>query len=89
MSVVEKFKENKKVMEVKMEQASKLADAAADEFIESIMTLVKDASVEEIKEFVELNDKTIATKDKMAVIAAYAESHNDIGGVVIIGSDKM
>ena len=52
MSVVEKFKENKKVMEIKMEQASKMADAAADEFTESIMTLVKDASVEEIKEFV-------------------------------------
>lgn len=85
MSVVEKFKENKKVMEIKMEQASKMADAAADEFTESIVTLVKDASVEEIKEFVELNDKVIDTEDKLAVIAAYLESHDDIGGVAIIG----
>lgn len=85
MSVVEKFKENKKVMEIKMEQASKMANAAADEFTESIVTLVKDASVEEIKEFVELNDKAIDTEDKLAVIAAYVESHDDIGGFAIIG----
>ena len=85
MSVVEKFKENKKVMEIKMEQASKMADAAADEFTESIMTLVKDASVEEIKEFVKSNDKTINAEDKLFIIAAYAESHDDIGGIAIIG----
>lgn len=85
MSMVEKFKENKKVMEIKMEQASKMADAAADEFTESIVTLVKDASVEEIKKFVESNDKTINTEDKMVIIAAYAESHDDIGGIAIIG----
>lgn len=85
MSMVEKFKENKKVMEIKMEQASKMADAAADEFTESIVTLVKDASVEEIKEFVESNDKAIDTEDKLVIIAAYAESHDDIGGIAIIG----
>lgn len=73
MSIVEKFKENKKVMEIKMEQASKMADAAADEFVKSIMTLVKDASVEEIKEFIELNDKTIDEEDKLFIIATYAD----------------
>lgn len=85
MSVVEKFKENKKVMKIKMEQASKMADDAANEFAESIMTLVKDASVEEIKELIELNDKTIDTEDKLFIIAAYAESHDNIGGIAIIG----
>lgn len=85
MSVVEKFKENKKVMEIKMEQASKMADDAANEFAESIMTLVKDASVEEIKELIELNDKTIDTEDKLFIIATYAESHDNIGGIAIIG----
>ena len=85
MNMVEKFKENKKVMEIKMEQASKMADAAADEFTESIMTLVKDASVEEVKEFVELNDKTIEMDDKLVVLAAFLESHDDICGVAVIG----
>lgn len=73
MSIVEKFKENKKVMEIKMEQASKMADAAANEFVKSIMTLVKDASVEEIKEFIESNDKTIDEEDKLFIIATYAD----------------
>lgn len=73
MSIVEKFKENKKVMEIKMEQASKMADTAANEFVKSIMTLVKDASVEEIKEFIESNDKTIGEEDKLFIIATYAD----------------
>ena len=41
--MLNKFKENKKIMEIKMGQASKMADEAAHEFIDSIHTLVKDA----------------------------------------------
>lgn len=49
--MLNKFKENKKVMEIKMDQASKMADEAAHEFIDSIHTLVKDASEEDLKKF--------------------------------------
>lgn len=48
-NMIEKFKENKKVMEIKMEQASKMADAAADEFVKTLGPLVKDASREDIE----------------------------------------
>lgn len=47
--MLNKFKENKKIMEIKMDQASKMADEAAHEFIDSIHTLVKDASDEDLK----------------------------------------
>lgn len=85
MSMVEKFKENKKVMEIKMEQASKMADAAAEEFIDSLKSLVKDASEEDFKQFLGANDEMIEAEDKLAVVAAYADTHNDIGGIAIIG----
>lgn len=48
-NMIEKFKENKKVMEIKMEQASKMADAAADEFVKTLEPLVKDASRRTLK----------------------------------------
>lgn len=38
-NMIEKFKENKKVMEIKMEQASKMADAAADEFVKTFVRM--------------------------------------------------
>lgn len=85
MSMVEKFKENKKVMEIKMEQASKMADAAAEEFIDSIKSLVKDASEEDLKQFLGANDEMIEAEDKLAVVAAFADTHNNIGGIAIIG----
>lgn len=87
MSMVEKFKENKKVMEIKMEQAHKLIDEASDEFIETIRSLVKDASVEDVKMFLESEDDNIDEMDKFAVVAAYAEENEDLG-VTIIGFKK-
>lgn len=86
--MVEKFKENKKVMEIKMEQASKMADAATDEFVDFIKSLVKDASEEDLKEFLNADDEMLEFEDKLAVIAAFAESHEDIGGIAIIGFEK-
>lgn len=86
--MIEKFKENKKVMLIKMEQANKLAEEAAEEFIESIKSLVKDASEEDIKMLMNLKDKEIDLDDKMAVIAMFAETHEDIGGIAIIGFGK-
>ena len=86
--MIERFKENKKVMEIKMDQASKMADEAADEFIDSIHALVKDASVEDLKKFLQAEDDMIELEDKLAVIAASANTHDDIGGIAIIGFGK-
>lgn len=88
MKMVEQFKENKKVMMIKMEQASKMADTAADEFIDSIKSLVKDASEEDLKGFLNTNDEMLDVEDKLAIVAAYAESHDNIGGITIIGIGK-
>lgn len=83
--MLNKFKENKKIMEIKMDQASKMADEAACEFIDSIHTLVKDASEEDLEKFLQAEDDMIELEDKLAVIAAFADTHDDIGGVAIIG----
>ena len=86
--MLNKFKENKKVMQIKMEQASKMADVAADEFIDSIKSLVKDASEEDLKVFLNTEDEMLEFEDKMAIVAAFAESHENIGGIAIIGIGK-
>lgn len=88
MKMVEQFKENKKVMMIKMDQASKMADDAAEEFIDSIKSLVKDASEEDIKVFLNTNDEMLEVEDKLAVVAAFAESHENVGGIAIIGIGK-
>ena len=87
--MLNKFKENKKIMEIKMDQASKMADEAAHEFIDSIHTLVKDASEEDLKKFLQAEDDMIELEDKLAVIAAFADTHDDIDGAVIIGFASM
>lgn len=87
MKMLETFKENKKVMQIKMEQASKMADAAANEFIDSIKSLVKDASEEDVREFLNANDDMLEFEDKLAVVAAWAEAH-DASGITIIGIGK-
>ena len=83
--MLNKFKENKKIMEIKMSQASKMADEAAHEFIDSIHALVKDVSEEDLKKFLQAEDNMIEPEDKLVVIAAFADTHDDIGGVAIIG----
>lgn len=82
-TLMEKFKENKKIMEVKMEQAVKLRDDAVEEFTDSIMSLVEECTEDELKVFATTSDDYIDGMDKMAVIAAYAEVHQDIDVVVM------
>ncbi|MBO6254654.1 MAG: hypothetical protein J6O49_13560 [Bacteroidaceae bacterium] len=86
--MIEKFKENKKVMMIKMDQASKMADEAAEEFISTLKPLVESASEEELKTFLQADDELIENEDKLAIIAAYAETHDDVGGIAIIGIRK-
>lgn len=83
--MLKEFKENKKFMEIKMEQASRLADEAANEFIDFIHTLVKDASDEDMKEFLEANDDMVDTEDKIAIIKAYLKTHEDVNGIIFNG----
>jgi hypothetical protein len=87
-NMIEKFKENKKVMMIKMDQASKMADEAAEEFISTLKPLVESASEEDLKTFLQADDELIENEDKLAVIAAYAETHDDVGGIAIIGIRK-
>lgn len=84
-NMIEKFKENKKVMMIKMDQASKMADEAAEEFISTLKPLVESASEEDLKTFLQADDELIENEDKLAIIAAYAETHDDVGGIAIIG----
>ncbi len=87
-NMIEKFKENKKVMMIKMDQASKMADEAAEEFISTLKPLVESASEEDLKTFLQADDELIESEDKLAIIAAYAETHDDVGGIAIIGICK-
>lgn len=87
-NMIEKFKENKKVMMIKMDQANKMADEAAEEFISTLKPLVESASEEDLKTFLQADDELIENEDKLAIIAAYAETHDDVGGIAIIGIRK-
>ena len=87
-NMIEKFKENKKVMMIKMDQANKMADEAAEEFISTLKSLVESASEEDLKAFLQADDELIENEDKLAIIAAYAETHDDVGGIAIIGIRK-
>lgn len=80
------FKESKKVMEIKMEQANKLANAAENEFLESIKSLVKNASVEDVQAFLNTNDDDIEEIDKMAIVTMFAEENDT--SIVAIGIRK-
>ena len=82
-NMIEKFKENKKVMVTKMEMANKMANEAADEFVNSLKHLAENASEEDIEEFINSDDDMIDKKDKLALIAMFADTHK-FGGVAII-----
>lgn len=86
-SMIEKFKENKKVMEIKMDQASKMADEAVEEFVNTLAPLVEDASEKDLREFLESEDEMIDHEDKLAIICEYAKAQ-DAGGIAIIGIHK-
>lgn len=86
--MLNKFKENKKIMKIKMDQAAKMADEAVNEFVDSIHTLAKDASEEELKNFLQAEDDMIKLEDKLAAVAAFADTHDDISGVKNIELDK-
>ena len=63
----------------------KLLMSSSIRFTHSIHTLVKDASEEDLKKFLQAEDDMIELEDKLAVIAEFADTHDDIDGVAIIG----
>lgn len=65
-----------------------MADEAVNEFVDSIHTLAKDASEEELKNFLQAEDDMIELEDKLAMVTAFADTHDDISGVKIIELDK-
>lgn len=79
--LLEKFKESKKVMDDKInaavEEVYKISDVVSKEFISNIHNLAKDVSEEDLREFLSVNDESITIEDKLVVIAAYAEAHDD------------
>lgn len=86
MKVAEALKSGKREMEIKFDQAKKkIVDSASDEFIESIKSLTESASEKELEEFFNCNDEAIDFEDKLAMIAAFAEHHDDVDGMAIIG----
>lgn len=92
MSMVEKFKNSKKTMMIKTEQAAKMANDAVDEFIDSVKSLAKDASEKDLEEILNTDDKMVEYDDKIAIVKAYVESrsetHKNLRGVVVISVDK-
>lgn len=85
MKTAEALKSSKKEMEIKFDQAKKIVDSVSDEFIESIKSLAESASEKGLEEFLNCNDEAIDFEDKLAMIAAFAEHHDDVDGMAIIG----
>lgn len=83
-NMIEKFRENKKVMVIKMEQANKIADEAANEFVDSLRPLVENSSDEDIEMFLRSDDDMINPEDKLAVIAILSSIRKSISGSIII-----
>lgn len=79
----DEFKEGKKAMEDKMTEAHKTIDCAIDEFIGKLKSLAKDMTEEELKQFLESDDEMVEEEDKLAIIAAFAETHKH--GIVALG----
>lgn len=82
MAMLEKFKEHKKEMEIKMEQAEKIADAAAEKFTGDLKTLVASATEEEFKEFIESESDAISDTDRMVAIMMFMETHEKNAGII-------
>ena len=62
MKRVEAFKNSKKEMEIKFDQANKIIDSASDEFIESIKSLAESASERNSKNFLIVTMKQLTSR---------------------------
>lgn len=78
MSMIEKFKEHKKMMFAKFDEAqkncAKAMDAASDEFFEKFKSLVKSASEEEFFKFICQSGDELDEVERMAAIAMRLEA---------------
>lgn len=62
MKRVEAFKNSKKEMEIKFDQANKIIDSVSDEFIESIKSLAESASERNSKNFLIVTMKQLTSR---------------------------
>ena len=53
--------------------------------IERFLAQTTFTSEEDFKEFLQADDDMVELEDKLAVIAEFADTHDDIGGIAIIG----
>ena len=95
MSMIEKFKERKKMMDANVERIEKEAfekvDKEATSFTEDFESLAQSASDEEFSEFMRCNDESIDAVDRMAAIAMRShrpkpkrESENDFPNIIVV-----
>lgn len=95
MSMIEKFKERKKMMDANVERIEEEAFAKVDEeaknFTEDFKSLAQSASDEEFSEFMRSDDESIDVVDRMAALAMRhnkpkpkRESENDFPHVIVI-----
>lgn len=94
MTMLEKFKEHKKVMHAKFDKAHEICeksmDEAGHEFIENFKSLVANASEEEFYDFLFKSGDALDDVDRMAAIAARTQhrlgiTEDEGPDVVIIG----
>ena len=89
-NLIENFKENKKEFEMKSklafrlaEEIASLADDYAKDFMDKFISLVKDASDEEFRNFIETKDEDVGEDDKLVAILMRAKVHDlDIGVLI-------
>ena len=90
-NVTEKFKEKKNELLIKIEKLNDMADAVSKELADSLRDIAKDASDDDLVEFLLSDDEAIESRDRVAMILAFTEAHNIEGGfplIQIIGKRK-
>ena len=86
MKVVEALKSSKREMEIKFDQAKKrLQILRLMNLLSLLSLLLKVPQRRSSKNFFNCNDEAIDFEDKLAMIAAFAEHHDDVDGMAIIG----
>ena len=75
-NAIEKFKEKKNELLIKIEKLNDMADAVSKEFADSLRDIAKDASDDDLVEFLLSDDEAIESRDRVAMILAFTEAHN-------------
>ena len=91
-NAIERFKEKKNELLIKIEKINDMADAVSKEFADSLRDIAKDASSGDLVEFLLSDDEAIESRDRIAMVLAFTETHDVDGGlplIQIIGKRKI